>query len=138
MVSYYKITTKFNDLGQSLVEVLASLVIMGLLVQSLLAVYGPVSLWVNHSRWENAASNYAFAILESLRLDRNKLESSNQGKSAEELGLNCCALNQTLSNELTIICPMADDPNLYEVEVSVTWNQGGEPKLTRMGTMIRK
>ncbi len=127
-----------SDLGQSLIEILAALVIVCLLIGSLISVYSPVSLWISHSRWETAAANYGFAMLECLRSQPDQLDESNQGKSAQELGLPCGEPEQNLSSELTGVQPLPDDPNLYHVEVSVQWNQGTETGCIQMSTLIRK
>lgn len=127
-----------SDLGQSLIEILAALVIVCLLAGSLISVYSPVCLWISRSRWETAATNYAFAVLECLRSQPDQLEESNQGKSAQDLSLPCGEPDQNLSSELTWVQPLPDCPNLYDVEVSVQWNQGTEPGSIQMNTLIRK
>ncbi|MDD4170614.1 MAG: prepilin-type N-terminal cleavage/methylation domain-containing protein [Syntrophomonas sp.] len=137
-MSAYKDAQKNNEIGQTLIEILAALVLLSLLAGSILAVFSPVAHWMTEARQQTTAVNYAASILESLRSEPEKLDESNAGKSAQELGLSCASLSPDLTNEITRLEPLAAYPNLYDVMVTVEWAQGGENISLQLSTIIRR
>jgi len=123
--------------GQSLLEVLAVMVIMALIAGSILAVYAPVAAWIRLSWQETYAGNWAYAIVESLRAQPGLLDEANTGCSAEELGLAWELGNGEVSDVIEI-SRLADYPHLYQVSVTVPWDQGATSKNVRLDTLMRK
>lgn len=123
--------------GQSLLEVLAVMVIMTLIAGIILAVYTPVAAWIRLSWQETCAGNRAYAIMESLRAQPGLLDEANTGCSAEELGLDWEPGSGEVSDAIEI-SPLADYPHLYQVSVIVQWDQGATIKNVRLDTLMRK
>lgn len=123
--------------GQSLLEVLAVMVIMALIAGSILAVYSPVAAWIRLAWQETYAGNWAYAIVEGLRAQPGMLDEANTGCSAEELGLAWDPGSGEVS-DVIVISPLADYPQLYQVSVIVQWDQGETIKNVRLDTLMRK
>ncbi len=124
--------------GQSLLEVLAVMVIMALIAGSIMAVYTPVAAWIRLSWQETYAGNWAYAIVESLRAQPGLLDEANTGCSAEELGLAWDPAGSGEVSDVIEISPLADCPHLYQVSVIVQWEQGASIKNVRLDTLMRK
>lgn len=124
--------------GQSLLEVLAAMVIMALIAGSTLAVYAPVAAWIRLSWQETYAGNCAYAIVEGLRAQPSLLDEANTGCSAEELGLAWALAGSGEFSDVVLIDPLAENPNLYQVSVIVQWSQGTATRNVRLDTLMRK
>ena len=123
--------------GQSLLEVLAVMVIMALIAGSILAVYAPVAAWIRLSWQETYAGNWAYAIVESLRAHPGLLDEANTGCSAEELGFAGDPGSGEVSDVIQI-SPLADYPHLYKVSVIVQWEPGAPIRNVRLDTLMRR
>jgi prepilin-type N-terminal cleavage/methylation domain-containing protein len=129
---------KYDQQGLSLIEVLASLVLLSLLAFSMLAIFSPVARWINAARHETTAVHYAAAILENLRSEREKIDPVNAGQTAQEIGLaSVCPANGMVA-EISLIQAQAAYPNLYDVQVTVTWTEGTVTQSLSLSTVIRK
>ncbi len=60
-----------DEKGLTLVEVLASLVLLCLITTSVLAIFTPASAWVAQARSQTDACNYARGILDTMRSNRS-------------------------------------------------------------------
>jgi len=128
-----------NEKGMTLIEVLASLVILGLLAVSVTTIFIPASTWIYKARTETTASNYAFSILETFRADRSKLDSSNTGKSAQNIFPGSGFPWAGMSDELIRMEPQAPPyDHLYDVTVTVRWAEGNAVRHVQLSTIIRK
>lgn len=124
---------QFNEKGMTLIEVMASLVILALISTTVAAVFTPASKWVKEARSETTASNYARAVLENLRADRTKIILSNNEKTADELWP---AYMYHPPGMTAKICIKASGVNgLYEVTVKVKRSDINEDLEVR--TLIR-
>lgn len=126
--------TGLNETGMTLLEVLVALVLLSLLASTVLAIFTPTTIWIKKARDETIAANYAFAILESLRADRGKLNGViNVDELIEE---------KPPYMEANIIRESGVDgfTNLYKVTVIVKRTEDAPETLPllRMGTIIRK
>jgi hypothetical protein len=105
-----------------------------LLAGSILTIFSTTAVWAAKARDESMAAGYAFAILENLRADRDKLDGV---IDPDEL-----MTEKPACMEAKIIKESGVDgfPNLYKVVVTVsrTGDTPGTPPLLRMGTLIRK
>lgn len=127
-----------RETGQSLIEVLAAMALLLLLAATLMAVYSPVSTWMQNSWQETAGSNYAVAITECLRSQRDLLDDANSGSSAEELGLPCSSPGSGWESQITIINPPLDNPRIYRVGITVSWDHYGMGRSVHFDTLIRQ
>ncbi|MEQ8201987.1 MAG: hypothetical protein ABRQ24_11270, partial [Syntrophomonadaceae bacterium] len=117
------------------------LTVMAILVSmagSILAAYLQVSAWTRLSWQETVAGNYAFAVMECLRAQRDLLDEANDGRSAEELGLAGAPAGSGWESPVIGMRPLADSPNLYQVSVMVEWDRGATTHCVRRDTLIRK
>jgi len=110
--------------GLTLVEVLLSLVMLSLITSGLIGVFVPTTMWVTRARNETTAANYAYAILENLRSDRETVTSFTSGESADDLwGDHEYKPAEPGSISSSIVkSPLGGD--LFEITVTVSWNQG--------------
>lgn len=128
-----------NETGLTLIEVLASLVLLSLITVGITAIFTPAASWISKARWETAASNYAVAVLEELRSDRSKIVEGNSGKTAQELfpasGYPWAGMSDTITR-----LEHQDPPynNLYDITVTITWREGTRPRSLQISTIIRK
>ncbi|MDD3364776.1 MAG: prepilin-type N-terminal cleavage/methylation domain-containing protein [Syntrophomonas sp.] len=128
-----------NETGLTLIEVLASLVLLSLMTVSIMSAFTPAASWINKARRETTASNYAAAILEDLRSDRNKINNSNAGKSARDLFPAYGYPWAGMTDEITRL-ERQNPPysNLYDVTVTVSWSEGTKTRSLQISTMIKK
>ena len=129
---------KNNQKGLSLIEVLASLVLLSLLACGMLVIFSPAARWIVGARHETTAVYFAAAILENLRWERTKIDPLNSGKNAQEIGLNVASSAPGMVGEISLMQAMPYYPNLYDVMVTVTWMEGKVPRSLSMSTIIRK
>lgn len=127
-----------RETGQSLIEVLAAMALLLLLAAMMMAVYSPVSAWLQISWQETAGSNYAVAIAECLRYQRDLLDGANSGYSAEELGLPCSSPGSDWESQITISNPPPGDPPVYQVGITVNWDDYGTGRSVHIDTLIRQ
>jgi len=127
-----------NEVGHSMVEILAAMVLMSLIAGSLLTAHGVVAAWLDCSWRETAANSYAVSIAECLRSQRHLLEESNSGCSAEELDLPCFLPDSGMEGRVTWIRPHPDNPRIYEVGITVSWEQRGAYRDVHLDTLIRQ
>ena len=131
-------TNRHGEKGFTLIEVLTALLLLSWLAVSIPAIFGPVALWVCNARTETTAINYAASVLEELRSEPGRIDKLNTGKTAEELSLSCGSPYLGMTSQLTRMQPRQLMPNLYDVMVTVSWSQGGQPHTLQLGTVIRK
>ncbi|PKM78582.1 MAG: hypothetical protein CVU90_00875 [Firmicutes bacterium HGW-Firmicutes-15] len=128
-----------NETGLTLIEVLASLVLLSLMIVSILAGFTPAASWISKARRETTASNYATAILEDLRSDRSKIDNSNAGKTAQDLfpsyGYPWAGMKDKVTRLERQNAPFN---NLYDITVTISWLEGNETRSLKMSTMIKK
>lgn len=130
---------KPNENGLTLIEVLASLLILGLLAVSVTSIFIPASTWIYKARTETTASNYAFSILETFRADRSKLDSSHTGKSAQNIFPESGFPWAGMSDEINRMEPQAPPyEHLYDITVTVSWIEGNTVRHVQMSTIMRK
>jgi prepilin-type N-terminal cleavage/methylation domain-containing protein len=129
---------KYDQKGLSLIEVLAALLLLSLLAVSIPAIFGPAATWVYKARTETAAVNYAASLLEELRSEPEKIDELNTGKTAEEVSLLTESPYPGMISQITRMQPQQTMPNLYDVMVTITWSQGGQPYNLQLSTVIRK
>ena len=129
---------RHGEKGFTLIEVLTALLLLSWLAVSIPVIFGPVSIWVCKARTETTAVNYAASVLEELRSEPGKIDKLNSGKTAEELSLGCGSSYLGMTSQITRMQPQQLMPNLYDVMVTVTWSQGGQPHNLQLMTVIRK
>lgn len=125
--------------GMTLLEVLLSLALLALLATSVMSIFTPPALWIIQARNETTAGNYAGAIIEELRDERDKIEVVSD-VSPEELNLNQDykpTQPADINAHLTIE-PMDGFSNLYKVAVAVNWMEGTIPREINLLTVMRK
>lgn len=131
---------KLDKQGLTLIEVLITLVLLTLLASTVIAVYTPADLWIQQARHETEASFYARSILDNLRADRNKINATNHGKSADEIwsghyykpsGLS------DLTSTIDIEKHPADLNRLFNITVTITWIEGHRPYTLVLKTVMR-
>ncbi len=131
--------TNNDETGLTLIEVLASLVLLSLMTVSILSAFTPAASWIGKARRETTASNYAAAILEDLRADRSKIDNSNVGKTAQELFPAYGYPWAGMMDEITRLeCQNPPYNNLYNITVTVSWLEGTKTRSLEISTMIRK
>jgi Tfp pilus assembly protein PilV len=126
-----------HENGSSLIEVLAALVLLSLVGFSLLVIFAPVACWIGEARHETSAAFYAAAILENLRSEREKVDPSNAGKTAQQLALAAVAAEPGLENVISRMEPRDTWSNLYDVTVTISWVAGVEVRSLNLSTIIR-
>jgi len=129
---------RHNQKGLTLIEVLTALLLLSLLAVSIPGIFGPVATWTCKARSETTGVNYAASLLDELRLQPDKIDELNIGKTAEELGLVCDSSYPGMTSQITRMQPQPSMPNLYDVMVTVTWLEGGQPHNLQLATLIRK
>lgn len=133
------IRIKNDEFGLTLIEVLASLVLLSLMSVSILAIFTPASSWISKARRETTASNYASSILEDLRSDRSKIDNNNAGKTAQDLfpayGYPWAGMTDSITRLERQNPPYN---NLYDITVTVSWLEGTETRSLQISTMIKK
>jgi len=129
---------RHGEKGFTLIEVLTALLLLSWLAVSIPAIFGPVATWVCKARTETTAVNYAASVLEELRSEPGKIDELNTGKTAEELSIGCGSPYQGMTSQITRMQPQQLMPNLYDVMVTVTWSEGGQPHNLQLRTVIRK
>lgn len=129
---------KHAQQGLSLIEVLASLVLLSLLALTGLAIFSPVARWISAARHETSAVYLAAAILENLRSEREKIDPVNAGRNAQEIGLTGVCPASGMVDEISLIRAQAACDDLYDVMVTITWPEGNATKSLSLSTVIRK
>jgi len=127
-----------NQKGTTLIEVLTALLLLSLVSVSIPAIFGPAAQWIHKARVETTAVNYAASLLDELRSEPGKIDESNTGKTAEELSLVCASPYPGMTNLISRMQPQQSMPFLYDVMVTVSWSQGGQPHNLQLCTVIRK
>ncbi len=127
-----------RETGQSLIEVLAAMGLLLLLAAMMMAAYSPVSAWIQKSWQETAGSNYAVAIAECLRSQRDLLDETNNGCSAEELGLPCSSPGSGWDSQITISNPPPNNPLVYQVGITVSWDHNVTRRSVHIDTLMRQ
>lgn len=127
-----------NQKGFTLIEVLTALLILTLLAISIPAILGPVATWICKARIETTAINYGASLLDELRSKPEKVNSLNAGKTAEEIGLVCESPVPGMTGQISYVQPRPSLPNLYEIILTITYSQAGQPGNLQLVTLIRK
>lgn len=129
---------KGNNKGLTLIEVLASMVLLSLLAVLFTAVFPPAAGWIVHARKETLAASYGCAIIEELRSNRQQIESSNTGKTAQFLFPNAGFPWDGLTDEIVRMQSWGTYNNLYEITVKVSWYEGADQRWMELNTIMRK
>jgi prepilin-type N-terminal cleavage/methylation domain-containing protein len=129
---------RYDQKGLTLIEVLTALLLISLLAVSIPGIFGPVAIWTCKARSETSAVNYAASLLDELRLESEKIDEGNTGKTAEELHLVCTSSYPGMTGTITRMQPQQSMPNLYDVVVTISWFQAGQPQNLQLVTLIRK
>ena len=127
-----------NDKGLTLIEVLASIVLLSLLAASVMTVFPPVAGWISTARRVTLASSYAAAVLEGVRSSPNQIDSLYIGKTAQEMFPDAGFPWNGMTDEITRMQLWDTYPNLYEITVKVSWYEGADQHCMELSTIIRK
>jgi len=131
-----------NQEGMTLVEVMASLVILSLLCVSLLGLYTSSQLWISNAGVRVQASGYATAIMENIRARSERLTTITMTGTPPSVTY----LDTDIAHATFNLSPLSvevNDPakfmeqvkispytpggnNLYTVMVTVSWVRGGK------------
>jgi len=134
---------QMNNKGMTLIEVLAALVLLALLSTSMLTIFVPPAKWVSQARNQTTAVNYANALLENLRADRSRINTTAAtGVAADVLwpvGDQLHLASPANMQATIVMTPWQEIPswpneNRYDVVVTVSWDGGNE----RLRSVIRR
>jgi len=133
---YYNKNEKFhNEKGLTLIEVLASLVLLSILTVSILGVFTSTARWIAKGRQETTASHYASAVLEDLRAERNYIDNQDDVLAEELLS------GQDYPDEMDAHITMDDLSslhNLYNITVTIYRAGDNQSPILQMSTIMRK
>ncbi|MEA1962037.1 MAG: type II secretion system protein [Bacillota bacterium] len=118
-----------NQKGFTLLEVLASLVLLGILSTSIVAIFIPAANWVQQARQQTTATNFAATVLENLRADPTQVKEENdeQTVNSQDYGF-----DEEMTATINIgkyDDPLDPDDNLPLFTVSVTVTDDKESEL---------
>lgn len=133
-----KAEEKDTQTGLTLIEVLAALLLLSLISASIPVIFGTAARWISQARMETTAVAYGVSILDNLRAEREKLDQTNTGKTAEKLYLGGASPYPGITGEITKMQPQLSFPNLYEVTLTITWFQSEQTHNLVLSTVIRK
>jgi len=128
----------YNEQGLTLIEVLASLVLLSLLTVSILGIFTSTAKWVAKARQETTASNYASAVLEDLRLQRQIINNDNEGLLAEELLPGYGYPWEGMDARITTMEDLNPLHNLYNITVTIFRSGDTQSPILQMSTIMRK
>jgi len=131
-------TIKLGETGFSLVEILITLMITGLLSTAVLGLLSSLSQWIYDARQSSIASCYGALVMASLRDNRQLLDDDLTGQNAIDLDLPGIPSDQGVVATVTHIHRREPDSNLYDVSVDVAWRFGDNHRSLQLSTIIRK
>jgi len=126
----------YNEKGLTLIEVLVSLVLLSLLTVSILGIFTPTARWIAIARQETTASNYASAVLEDLREERNYIDNKDD-VPVEEFLSDHNYPSQEMDAYITMK-KISSFENLYNITVTVNRSGDTESHILQMSTIMRK
>lgn len=138
--------------GMGLVEVLASLVILSLLAVTVMTVFTTSQVWIMKAGKRVQANEYASAIIENVRANSDRLSGvvltgdpptrTYIDTSTEHTAFSIPQLDLSVadpakfSEQVTISQYITDNNNLYKIEVTVAWTQGGTNDHLDLSTVV--
>ena len=128
-----------DEKGLSLLEVMVAMFMVALISSSLMGGFIISNKMIKLAEQETRASSYAYAILEDLRARPAKDWPAivtgfddDGGPSGKNSTVNFGADMQARIK----LSEKSDFPSLYDVQVTVTWEEGGESRSLEMVTRL--
>lgn len=128
-----------DERGLSLLEIMVTMFMVALISSSLMGGFIISNKMIKQAEQETVASNYAYAILEDLRarpvqdwMDIASKSRDGSGISDQISDKNCCQDMQAIVS----LHKKPDIPSLYDVQVTVTWEEGGKSRNLEMFTLL--
>lgn len=138
-----------SEAGFTLVEVLVALVLLCLLTVTLCATCSSSSLWLGQAGKHLQAADHAMAIIEHMRAGASRINSlaitqvnpyvfsdSDTSNNALELPALGISIPDPLGLEEQITIRRLTDEQLFYVEVTVYWLEGGRRRSTIASSLI--
>lgn len=119
--------------GTTLLEVLASLVIVVLIMQLSYIILFSTSQTMQSGKI-TSASYYAVALIESIKVEGNDCGSYHITEGVVFNGLDAPAEMEAQ----VFISPVKDSPFLFLVEITVSWVSEGQPQELEMASIYRR
>ncbi|MGE5404882.1 MAG: type IV pilus modification PilV family protein [Candidatus Saccharibacteria bacterium] len=122
----------FDQSGMTLIEVLASLVIITIVFMSVLSVFMSGMAWISGSSRRTEAVNYAASVIEELKAHPDMVKAG-----AGEVRSLCTGLTPPDGIGAAWICrEYRPELGLYSIEVDVYWSSGSHQQNEQLVTLV--
>jgi len=130
-----------DDRGITLIEVLATLIMLCILTVTMLGIFISTANWVNRARKDTTACNYGAAVLEDLRSNRTALVSGVTRQIPSAVFLDETNYRPTDSPTMQAYISMSsrtESASIFDITVTVEWKEGTQTRSLTMMTIMRK
>ena len=128
-----------DEKGLSLLEVMAAMFMVALISSSLMGGFIISDKIIKQSAQETRASSYAYAILEDLRarpIEDWRDIAACSDNTYEQLGKGQTDSSSANMHASIRLNEKEDAPSIYDVQVTVTWEEGGTSHSLEMVTLL--
>lgn len=132
---FIPINDLYNEKGLTLLEVLATLVLLSLLTVSSMSIFNPTFNWIIKSGHRTAANCYAASVLEDLRVNRDKITIVSN-VAVSQLGFRQEYKAREMNAEISMFA-RDEIEDLFDVIVTVTWVEGSKECSLHLNTILR-
>jgi type II secretory pathway pseudopilin PulG len=129
-----------DERGMSIIEVLATLILLCIVTITMLGTFAPTASWINTARKETTASNYAAAVLEDMRSNRSVLASGVTRQTPSALSLDETEYKPSDSPTMQAYITMSsrsESSLIFNITVTVEWIEGAQTRSLKLMTIMR-
>lgn len=119
-----------KESGFTLVEVMISLVLVGIVVGSVTALFGSIQSTQRRTAWMESATRAAQREMESLR--NNNYNNLEAGQTIDFTG----QLPSNLRNPSGIVTVSEPNPGLKRVDITVTYQDGSDQQKVSLSSLV--